>query len=110
MKTKHINIRLTPGQIEKLHGYASKYNMSGTQFLKGLVLVLIGESGKKEKQDSERYTKLVAELLAKQSEELEFYSQVIADTSSKVANSIAQTTMVLSGKKKRNKKKQTSSG
>lgn len=107
MRSKHINIRLKPDEIEKLHRYASRYDMTGTQFLKKFVLLLIDD---KMRQDSEKFMKSVAGTLHKQSQELEMFTQMIADTSSKLASSVSQTTMVLNGRKKKYKKKQTFSG
>jgi len=105
MKSKLLNIRLKPEEIERLHLYAGRYGMRGGVFIKKLVLALVDD---KVRQESENFMRKIQKDLQKQSEDLGIFTQVIADTSSRLASDIGQSIMVFNGKKKRTKQKQTS--
>jgi len=87
MKSKFVTIRMKPDEIALLHKVGSNYNISGTQLLKKIALALIGaETNIKE---SEKLLTDMAKAFAQQTEQLEFYTNVIADSSNRIAQSVS---------------------
>jgi len=108
MKSKVFSFRLRPEEIEKLEKLSSEYDLSPQVFVQKIIEVLISGGKVKERQKSEKLIKTVASTLLKQYEDFEMFTQMIADTSSRLASDIGQVSVVFNGKKKRTKQKQTS--
>jgi len=103
VKSVNVNFRLKPDELQKLHKYASKYNMSGTLFLKRMALAFIGDKTRQE--ESEKLLRDMAKAFAQQTEDLEFYTNIIADSTNRISSSISQIPIELRTKRRKIKKR-----
>ena len=97
MKTKNVNrqidkrtevvgFRLTLDEIEKLQSLASRYNMSYQNFVRELARFLIGDKV----QEGSDFAKSIGKILAQKQEEFSIFSQIIADTTSRLTSDVDQ--------------------
>jgi len=103
MKSKFVTIRMKPDEIEKLHKVGSTYNLSGTQYLKKMALALIG--AEVSQSESEKLLLDMAKAFAKQSEQLEFYTTALADSSNRIVQNVSHQLPLELRKRRKTKKR-----
>ena len=107
MKSKLLNIRLRYGDLERLEKVSARYNMSPGEFTKKVILALCTDR----LQEGDNSLKAIAEVLARQSAEMELFQELFIDTTARIKSAVTGQGDILKpqvrGAKKSRKQKQT---
>ena len=87
--TKVFGFRLTPEEWSKLQSLVSRYDMSPQDFVRDLVRFIIGDKV----QEGSDFAKSIGKILAQKQEEFSIFSQIIADTTSRLTSDVSQVTL-----------------
>jgi len=103
MKSKLLNIRLKLDQYEKLQIFSARHGMTPGGVVKRLTSLLIGDDIK----EAGDFVGLLQERLIKKSEEFDIFSELVADTTSRITSTVQGQSQLFKAneKRKKNKKK-----
>jgi hypothetical protein len=88
-RTQVFSFRLTLEELDKLQSLAGRYDMSPQDFVRDLVRFIVGDKV----QEGSDFAKSIGKILAQKHEEFSIFSQIIADTTSRLTSDISQVTL-----------------